>query len=80
MTLQELLDELDKVQVSSLHVLSTKQYDMFDLATKNKIPSALRNDYLGHWYDAKTTVSQNFADLKTALVMRKQMADVQFKL
>ena len=80
MTLQELLDELDKVQVSSLHVLSTKQYDMFDLATKNQIPSTLRNDYLGHWYDAKSLVSQNFADLKTALVMRKQMADVQFKL
>lgn len=53
---------------------------MFDMATKNKIPSALRNDYLGHWYDAKTTVSQHFADLKTTLTLRQQMADVQFKL
>jgi len=72
--------ELDKSQVSSLHMLSTKQYDMFDLATKNKLPSALRNDYLGHWYDAKTSVSQSFADLKTALTLRQQMAQVQFKL
>ena len=53
---------------------------MFDLATKNKIPSTLRNDYLGHWYDAKTTVSQYFTDLKTSLNLRRQMADIQFKL
>lgn len=62
--------------MQSLNVLSTKQYEMFDMATKNKMPSAIRNDYLGHWYDAKTTVSQHFADLKTALTLKKQMADV----
>jgi len=71
-----MLQELDKAQVSSLHILSTKQYDMFDLATKNKLPTALRNDYLGHWYDAKTKVSQHFSDLQTALTLRKQMAEV----
>ena len=52
-----MLQKLDKTQISALHILSTKQYDMFDLATKSKLPTALRNDLLGHWYDAKTTVS-----------------------
>lgn len=45
--------ELEKVQISSLHELSTKQYDMIDLASKSKIPAAVRNELQGHWYDAK---------------------------
>lgn len=44
---------------------------MFDLASKSKIPAGVRNDFLGHWYDAKTQVSHHFADLKTALTLRK---------
>ena len=57
--------------MASLHELSTRQYDMFDLASKSKIPAGVRNDFLGHWYDAKTQVSHQFADLKTALTLRK---------
>ena len=56
-TLTEVLEELEKVQVQSLHDLSTKQYDMFDLAQKSKIPLELRNQLLSHWYDAKIEVS-----------------------
>jgi len=79
-TLLEVFEEMDKAQEQSLHVLSTRQYDMFDLASKHKLPTSLRNDLLGHWYDAKTTVSQQFAGLKTTLTLRKQMAEVQFRL
>ena len=44
---------------------------MFDSATKNQVPTALRNEYLGHWYDAKTTVTQNLADIKKSLTLRR---------
>ena len=70
-TLIELLEELEKAQVSALHALSARQYDMFDIATKNKLPSAVRNDLLGLWYDSKNSVSQQFADLKSIVTLRK---------
>ena len=50
------------------------------MASQNKVSAVVRNEYLGHWFDAKTSVSQNFADLKTVLQLRKQMAEVQFQL
>ena len=53
---------------------------MFDLAEQSKIALSLRNDFLGHWYDAKKQVSHHFSDLKTTLNLRKQMAQVQFKI
>ena len=64
-------DEVEKAETSSIHILSMKQYDMFDLAVKNQIPTDLRNDYLGHWYDAKTVITQNFSDLKNSLNLRR---------
>ena len=50
------------------------------MATKNKLPSAFRNESLGLWYDAKSTVAQNLADLKTQVNFRKQNFEIQMKV
>ena len=52
-----IFEQIDNAQVQSLHVMSQKQNEMFQLATKNKLPSAFRNESLGLWYDAKSTVA-----------------------
>jgi hypothetical protein len=44
--------------------MSQKQNDIFQMATKHKLSSAFRNESLGLWYDAKSSVAQGIADLK----------------
>ena len=56
-TFHDIFEQIDNAQVQSLHVMSQKQNEMFQLATKNKLPSASRNESLGLWYDAKSTVA-----------------------
>jgi hypothetical protein len=56
-TFHDIFEQIDNAQVQSLHVMSQKQNEMFQLATKNKLPSAFRNESLGLWYDAKSTVA-----------------------
>jgi hypothetical protein len=60
--------------------MSQKQNEMFQMATKNKLPSAFRNESLGLWYDAKSTVAQCLADLKNQVNFRKQNVEIQMKV
>ena len=60
--------------------MSQKQNEMFQIASNNKLPSTLRNESLGLWYDAKSTVAQCLADLKNQIKFRKQNAEIQMKV
>lgn len=37
---------------------------MFQLTTKYRMPSGFKNDAIGVWYDAKTSVTQSISQLK----------------
>ena len=60
----EVFEHIDQAQVDSLQVMSDRQNDAFQMATKHKVPSAYRNESLGLWYDAKSNVAQCIAEMK----------------
>ena len=61
---KDILDIVDQSQVQAVSSLNHKQADMFQLATKHKLPSGFKNEAIGVWYDAKSSITQNISKLK----------------
>lgn len=72
-TLKEVVENIDSVNKRALNYLSTKQNEMYQLATNRQynFPPQVKNEALGLWYDSKTKVQSLLSDLKNAITQKK---------
>lgn len=54
---KDIVDTVEQNQVQAMNGLSHKQTEMFQLSNKYRMPSGFKNDAIGVWYDAKSTVT-----------------------
>jgi len=61
---KDILEQVDESQVLAVNNLGQRQTEMFQLATKYRLPSGFKSDAIGVWYDAKSSVTQSISKLK----------------
>jgi hypothetical protein len=55
---KDMLEMVEQNQIQAMNGLSQKQTEMFQLSNKYRMPSGFKNDAIGVWYDAKSSVTQ----------------------